>query len=93
MERTYSFSATVRGYHYHCKYWIPVENEKLICMHEPRNCFDRFAIKVMKENGEIVGHLSRKISRVIKHFLDRGVTMYCELTSTRYRRSLLVRLS
>ena len=50
MDRTYSFSAAVRGYHYYCRDWNPVENGKLFCMHEAGNCFDRFAIKVLKES-------------------------------------------
>ena len=59
-------------------------------MHEAGNPFDRFAIKTVKENGEIVGHLPREISRVTKFYLDRGATMYCELSSNHYRRSPLV---
>ena len=59
-------------------------------MHEAGNPFDRFAIKAVKENGEIVGHLPREISRVTKFYLDRGATMYCELSSSHYRRSPLV---
>ena len=50
MHRTHSSSAAVRDYHYYRKHWNPVENEKVFCMHEQRNCFDRFAIKVLKEN-------------------------------------------
>ena len=49
----------------------------------------QFAIKVMKENGEIVGHLSRELSRC-KYYLDRRASMHCELISTRYRRPPLV---
>ena len=59
-------------------------------MHEAGNPFDRFAIKTVKENGEIVGHLPREISRVTKFCLDRGATMYSELSSNHYRRSPLV---
>ena len=59
-------------------------------MHEAGNPFDRFAIKTVKENGEIVGNLPREISRVTKFYLDRGATMYCEFSSNHYRRSPLV---
>ena len=44
------------------------------------------------ENGkeEIVGHLSLELSRFIKYLLDRGAVVTTKLTSTHYRRSLLV---
>ena len=87
---THSFTAAVRGYYYYRRFWRPKENEKLDCLHEPGNTFDRFAIKTVDENGEIVGHLPKEISRVTKYLLDRGFTMYCKLSSQHYRRSPLV---
>ena len=44
----------------------------------------------MKENGEIVGHLPKEISRITKYYLDRGASMYCRLSSQHYHRSPLV---
>ena len=64
--------------------------KKLSCHFEPNNAFDRFVIKVVQENGHIVGHLPREISRVTKLYLDRGAKMNLELTSKHYRRSPLV---
>lgn len=90
MEIINSFTAAVRGYHYYRRFWKPVEGEKLKCMYEANNAFDRFAIKVVKINGETVGHLPREISRITKFFLDRGASIEIELTSKHYRRSPLV---
>ena len=59
-------------------------------MREAGNRLNRFSIKRVKENGEMVGHLPREISRVTKFYLDRGATMYCELLSDHSRRSPLV---
>jgi len=87
---SYTFVTAVRGYHYYRRFWRPKENEKLDCFHESGNAFDRFAIKTVDENGEIVGHLPKEISRVTKFLLDRGVTMHCKLISKHYRRSPLV---
>ena len=87
---THSFTAAVRGFHHYRRFWRPKENEKLDCLHEPGNAFDRFAIKTVNEKGEIVGHLPKEISRVTKYLLDRGFTMYCKLSSRHYRRSPLV---
>ena len=53
-------SFTARGYHCYQKFWRPKENEKLICLHEPGNVFDRFAVKTLSEHGKIVGHLLKK---------------------------------
>ena len=36
-----------------------------------------------------MGHLPKEISRVIMYFLDRGISMHCNLTSRHYRRSTL----
>ena len=87
---THSFTAAVRGFHYNRRFWRPKENEKLDCLHEPGNAFDRFAIKTVTEKGEIVGHLPKEISRVTKYLLGRGLTMHCKLSSRHYRRSPLV---
>ena len=46
----------------------------IYCSHEVGNPFDPFAIKVCKDDGEIVGHLHMEISRVTKFLLDRGFT-------------------
>ena len=55
--KTHSFTAAVRGFHYFRRFWQPKENDKLDCLHEPGNAFDRFAMKTVNEKGEIVGHL------------------------------------
>ena len=87
---SHTFTAAVRGYHYYRRFWQPKENEKLDFLHEVGNPFDRFAIKIVNESGEIVGHLPKELSRITKYFLDRGVSMHCKLSSRHYRRSPLV---
>ena len=70
---------------------LPEPEQTLNCFHEETNTFDRFAIKVCeKDKNEIVGHLPMEISRVTKFLLDRGANVSAKLTSTHYRRSLLV---
>ena len=69
---------------------MPTKSEKLICFREDENPFDRFAIKTVTDNGNIVGHLPREISRITKFLLDRGAVVQLTLTSTHYRRSQLV---
>ena len=48
------------------------KQKKLICFHEKNNTFDVFAIKACKEDGMIVDHLPRELSRTLKFILDRG---------------------
>ena len=89
-DKTSEFSSAVRGYHYYKNTWFQQESEILDCYHEFENTFDMFAIKTCKSNGQIVGHLPRKISRVTKYLLDRGTVVQATLSTTHYRRSTLV---
>ena len=82
------FEGAVRGYHYHRRYWSPIENETLQCFHESGNPFDVFATKTCsKRSLQAMGHLPREISRLTKFILDRGAEVEGRLTSTNYRRS------
>ena len=85
-EKEIEFQAAVRGFHYYRKYWKPKEGELLSRSHEFGNPFDVFAI----DEGDIVGHLPRKICRASKFLLDRGAVMNAKLSSSHYRRSPLV---
>ena len=49
----------LRGYHYYRRFWKPEEKQKLNCMHELNNPYDRFAIKLVTLNSETVGHLPK----------------------------------
>lgn len=90
-NKTFEFTAAVRGFHYYKSYWKPEENQSLYCFYENNNVFDRFAIKVCElGNDKPVGHLPKEIARVTKFLLDRGASMTSTLTSVHYRRSPLV---
>ena len=83
----HTFTTAVRGFHYYRRFWRPKEND---CFYEPGNVFDQFAIETVDERGETVEHLPKRISRVTRYFLDRGISMHCKLTSRHYRCSPLV---
>ena len=89
-EKEIEFQAAVRGFHYYRKYWKPKEGELLFCSHDFGNPFDVFAIKTCTDEGNIVGHLPREISRASKFLLDGGTVMNAKLSSSHYRRSPLV---
>ena len=53
------FEVAVGGYHYYKKYWVPVENQELDCLHEVDNPYDYFAIKSCESaSDKIVEHLA-----------------------------------
>ena len=81
MGNVHSFTAAVRNYHYYRRFWKPEEKQKLNCMHELNNPYDRFAIKLVTLNGETVGHLPKGLSSITKFYLDRGASMHAELTT------------
>ena len=60
----YSYTAAVRGHHYYKQYWNSVENEELCCLHENFNFYDSFAVNTVRKNGETLGYLPNKLSRV-----------------------------
>ena len=67
-----SNTAAVRGYHYYRKFWKPVENEDIYCLHEN----SVFMTVLLSKNGDIVDHWRHELARVIKClFFDRGDLM------------------
>ena len=90
-NKSFQFSAAVRGFHIFQKTWHPVTNEMLKCAHESGNEYDPFSIKTCQiENGsKTVGHLPKEITRATKFLLDRGATISLKLSSDHYRRSPL----
>ena len=61
----------VRGYHEYQAIWDAAIDEELPCEHEVHNTMDHYAVAVVKD-GQIVGHLPKKISRICSLFLRRG---------------------
>ena len=90
-NKTFEYTAAVRGFHYFKTIWHPKKNELLSCQFENGNCYDIFAIKTCDENGRMVGHLPREVSRITKFIIDRGAKVTAELQGTHYRRSPLVK--
>ena len=69
--RTMEFrmDSCIRGYHIYKKVWTAVFGEKLYTEREFGNVVDRYAVTVMKDSGETVGHLTKKISRMCSMFI------------------------
>ena len=66
-SRSFEFTAAIRGYHVHQKFWQPELNETLVCIHERQNEFDAFSEKTIRAvDNATVGHLPRETSRPTK---------------------------
>ena len=78
MER-YDLKWCVRGYHIYHETWNPVIGKQYLCTREPNNKYDQFAVAVMHD-GEVVGHIPRKISEPVSYFLTtEGASLHCEV--------------
>ena len=94
----YEIESCVRGYHVYKDVWTADIGELLVCERDQNNVEDRYAVSV-KKDGNVVGHLPKKISRVCSIFLRRGGNIQCtvvarrrfiRLTSRRPRDSMLI---
>lgn len=73
----------IRNYHVYKEVWKATEGEILLCQRENNNYHDPFSVAVIKD-GQIVGHVPKKISTVCSLFLRRGGTLYvCTVTEHR----------
>ena len=79
----------VRGYHVYQAIWTAAIGEELVCVREPTNAVDRYAVAVVR-SGTVIGHLPRRISKICSLFLRRGGSIHCRVSgSRRYSADLL----
>ena len=76
---SFTCDSMVRGYHVYQDTWQAVLGEILQCRRETNNRRDPFAMK----NGNVVGHLPRKISALCSLFLSRRWVITCTVTGSR----------
>lgn len=75
-------ASCVRGYHIYKEIWRPVVVEESARQREMNNGKDRYSVAV-KEGSRVVGHLTKKISRVCSQLLRRGGITSCITSGTR----------
>lgn len=80
----YSADFCIRGYHQYKEMWEAAIGEHLCCIREPTNAIDRYAVAVVR-SGVVVGHLPKKISRVLLDFFEARSTiiLYCIVTNAK----------
>ena len=81
-EEQFSIEWCIRGYHVYKAIWDAAMGEELPCEREPANLADVCAVAVIKD-GQCVGHIPQKISRVCSLFIRRGGTISCQVTGAR----------
>ena len=79
------FLSAICGHHVCKSTWQPFIGEDLEIERENGNSHDRFAVAIIKvyPSGMIVGHIPRKISKIIWHFLSHGGEGKCIVTARR----------
>ena len=75
-------ASCIRGCYIYKTVWKARIGEVLLCVREPTNAIDRYAVSVFK-NGTVVGHLPKRISRVCSLFIRWGGEIMCEVTGRR----------
>ena len=79
----FEISSFIRGHHIYKSIWTPILKEQLDCVREESNPKDRYAVAVLK-NGEIVGHVPRRISAACSLFIHRKGKITCVVTGHRH---------
>ena len=69
MAAEYRKGLCVRGYHVYNDVWEAAAGETLVCVREPRNAYDRYAVAVEKD-GRIIGHLPFSFIRRFASAID-----------------------
>ena len=76
-------SSMVYGFYEYQNIWSVTVGEEVPCSREVGNGHDLFAV-VVKRSGNVVGHVSKRISLICSSFLRRGGTITCWITGTRH---------
>ena len=85
---TFTTDSVIRGYHEYRSIWEAAFGEVLQCQRERANSHDPHAVAVVKD-GNVVGHVPRKLSAICAMFLHRGGSITCQVNGRRqYSRDL-----
>ena len=81
-EFEFEYHSAVRGHHVYQEIWTPTVVDILLCVHEPRNEHDRFAIACFQD-GTVAGHLPQEIAGTSYYFLQHGGSIEACITGPR----------
>ena len=86
-QMEFNFESSIRGYHAYKSIWTYEIGEKLRCDREENNLSDKFAVKLLRNDGnneQCVGHVSIEHSKVFNFFLKRGGKIFATVTSNKF---------
>ena len=79
VESSLHRDSVIRGYHVYKEIWEASCGQVFPCLREVGNAFDPFAVSVVRD-GDIIGHVPRKISATCSLFLRNRGTVKCTVT-------------
>ena len=80
-QMEFNFESSIQGYHVYKSIWTYEISEKLRCDREENNANDKFAVKLVRNDGnkeQCVGHVPIELSKVFNFFL-KEVAKYVQL--------------
>ena len=86
-QMEFNFDSTIRGYHVYKSIRTYEISEKLRCDREENNANDKFAVKLVRNDGnkeQCVGHVSIELSKVFKFFLKRCGKIFVTVTGNKF---------
>ena len=77
--------AMIRGDHEYQSIREPEFGEHLLCIREPSNVCDPYAVAVTKpDSSTVVGHVPRKLSAICSIFLRKGGSIFCQVNGSKH---------
>ena len=83
----FNFESSIRGYPIYKSIWTYEIGEKLRCDRDENNPNDKFAVKLVRNDGnkeQCVGHVSIEHSKVFKFFLKRSGKIFATVTGNKF---------
>ncbi len=82
---TVRVESCIRGYHAYKDVWDPQIGNRLETEIDEVNQHDRYAVGVLDNGQDTVGHIPREISKICFYFKKRGGQIIAEVTNRRKR--------
>ena len=68
MASEWEMESCVRGYHIYQSVWTPTLDDELICVRDPFNSIDRYAVAVKSDDDSVVRHLPKRYQDSVLYF-------------------------
>ena len=82
-QMEFNFESSIQGYHVSKSIWTYEISEKLRCDREENNANDKFAVKLVRNDGN-KEHVPIELSKVFIFFLKRGGKIFATVTGNKF---------